>query len=73
MQLLAELPALYRSVITLVDVHELDYGEVSRTLGIPLGTVKSRLTRARLQMRKKLIHEQAFPAQAHYLEARAGW
>lgn len=73
MQLLAELPELYRSVITLVDVHELDYGEVSRTLGIPLGTVKSRLTRARLQMRKKLIHEQAFPAQAHYLKARAGW
>ena len=73
MQMVAELPELYRSVITLVDVYELDYGEVSRTLGIPLGTVKSRLTRARLQMRNKLLREQSFPAQTNYLEARAGW
>jgi RNA polymerase sigma-70 factor (ECF subfamily) len=49
-----ELPVAYRSVLILVDVYELDYVEAARALGIPIGTVKSRLARARLQMRKKL-------------------
>ena len=41
----------FRTVVVLVDVQGLDYEEVSRSLGKPLGTVKSRLARARLQMR----------------------
>ena len=49
-----ELPEAYRSVITLIDVYEFDYLEAANALDIPLGTVKSRLARARLQMRKKL-------------------
>lgn len=53
-QLLCELPEIYRSVITLVDVYEMSYTEVSEVLRVPLGTVKSRLTRARLQMMRKL-------------------
>jgi len=53
-QLLDELPVDFRSAITLVDIHELDYAEAGKALGIPLGTVKSRLARARLQMREKL-------------------
>lgn len=53
-RMLDELPAIYRSVLILVDIYELDYSEVSEALKIPIGTVKSRLARARLQMRRKL-------------------
>ena len=49
-----ELPDVYRSVLTLVDLYELDYTEAAQALKIPLGTVKSRLARARLQMQEKL-------------------
>jgi RNA polymerase sigma-70 factor, ECF subfamily len=51
---LAELPAVYRTVLTLVDVHELEYQEAARALNVPVGTVKSRLARARLQMKQRL-------------------
>jgi RNA polymerase sigma-70 factor (ECF subfamily) len=51
---LDELPEVYRSVLTLIDVNELDYGEAAQALGVPMGTVKSRLARARLQMKHKL-------------------
>jgi RNA polymerase sigma-70 factor (ECF subfamily) len=53
-RLLDRLPAAYREVILLVDVHELDYAEAAQVLDVPIGTVKSRLARARLQMQKKL-------------------
>ena len=53
-QILDELPDIYRSVITLVDLNELDYREVATILKIPIGTVKSRLARARLQVKEKL-------------------
>lgn len=53
-QLLDELPDVYRSVLTLIDIHELDYTEAARILGVPLGTVKSRLARARLQLKQRL-------------------
>jgi RNA polymerase sigma-70 factor (ECF subfamily) len=53
-QLLDELPEIYRSVLTLVDLYDLDYGEAAEILNVPLGTVRSRLSRARIQMRKKL-------------------
>ncbi|MFT3894420.1 MAG: sigma-70 family RNA polymerase sigma factor [Anaerolineales bacterium] len=53
-KVLDELPAAYRSVLTLVDVQELDYMEAAEALNIPIGTVKSRLARARLQMQEKL-------------------
>jgi len=51
---LRELPLPYRLVITLVDLYELDYQEAAETLDIPIGTIKSRLARARMQMREKL-------------------
>lgn len=56
-QLLDELPEVYRNVITLVDLHDLDYTEVAQALKVPIGTVKSRLARARLQMQEKLRGE----------------
>jgi RNA polymerase sigma-70 factor (ECF subfamily) len=51
---LDELPAAFRSVLTLVDLYGMDYEEAAQALDIPLGTVKSRLARARLQMQEKL-------------------
>lgn len=53
-KMLDELPALYRSVITLVDFYELDYTEAAKILSVPVGTIKSRLARARLKMQQKL-------------------
>src|SRR5688572_7535529 len=53
-QILDELPDAYRSVITLVDLYELDYSEAAEILKVPMGTVKSRVARARLQMKERL-------------------
>lgn len=39
-----------RAVVVLVDLQDFDYQEAAQTLGIPIGTVKSRLARARLQL-----------------------
>ncbi|WP_163558738.1 sigma-70 family RNA polymerase sigma factor [Halomonas sp. NO4] len=48
------LPDGFRVVIVLVEVQGYTYEEVSRLLGIPLGTVRSRLNRARSQLQKRL-------------------
>ena len=48
---LSGLPDDFRSVVIMVDVEGLDYQEVSDAIGKPLGTVKSRLARAREKMR----------------------
>lgn len=60
-QILDELPPLHRSVITLIDLYDLDYEEAARVLKIPLGTVKSRLARARLQMKERLRSSSEYP------------
>jgi RNA polymerase sigma-70 factor (ECF subfamily) len=44
---LAALPVELRAVVLLVDADELSYGEAAEVLGIPAGTVASRLSRAR--------------------------
>jgi len=44
----------YRVVLVLADIEGLDYNEIATILGKPLGTIKSRLARARLQMRARL-------------------
>lgn len=51
---LSSLDVKFRQVIILVDVHGLTYAECSQALGIPVGTVMSRLSRARDRMRKHL-------------------
>ncbi len=48
------LPEHYRSVVLLADVHEFDYKEVAEILQIPIGTVMSRLSRARARLRLSL-------------------
>jgi len=50
-----KLPILFREVIILRDLQELSYEEISTILKIPLGTVKSRVNRARLRLQTKLM------------------
>jgi len=57
-KMLDELPEAYRSILTLIDLQDMDYTEAARILQVPLGTVKSRLARARLQMKLKLQSRQ---------------
>ena len=47
-QALLELPIDYRTALVLRDVNELSYEEICAALRIPLGTVKSRISRARI-------------------------
>lgn len=49
------LPIGQREVLTLVDLEEFSYAEVGNILGIPIGTVMSRLCRARQSLKKDLI------------------
>lgn len=51
---LADLPEEFRSVAVLVDVQGMNYEEVATVIGKPLGTIKSRLARARLKLRRCL-------------------
>jgi RNA polymerase sigma factor (sigma-70 family) len=51
---LAGLPARYRDVLLVVAWGDLDYGEAAEALGIPVGTVRSRLHRARSRLREAL-------------------
>jgi RNA polymerase sigma-70 factor (ECF subfamily) len=51
---LDKLPPIYRLMLVLVDIEGLSYEEAASAAGIPVGTVKSRLARARLQMQRSL-------------------
>ena len=48
------LPRRYREVVVLCDLEEVDYGEAAVVLGCPIGTVRSRLHRARALLLEKL-------------------
>ncbi len=52
---LQTLPEEYRQVVVLVDIEELSYGEAAEVLQCPVGTVRSRLARARTALRKTLL------------------
>ena len=51
---LQRLPPEHREVLLLVGVEELSYQEVATVLGVPVGTVMSRLSRARARLREEL-------------------
>lgn len=51
---LAQLSVPFREIILLCDVEEMSYQEIAETLGIPMGTVMSRISRARKAMRHLL-------------------
>ena len=60
---LQSLPPIYRSMLVLVDVEGLSYEEAARAAGVPMGTVRSRLARARMALRQHLQeHADLLPA-----------
>ncbi|HJU65438.1 MAG TPA: sigma-70 family RNA polymerase sigma factor [Gemmatimonadaceae bacterium] len=61
------LPEDYRSAVVLSDVQGLRYAEIAEILGIPEGTVKSRLFRGRRILQKKLID---YAQEMGYIKAR---
>lgn len=50
-QALADLPGAFREILLLCEVEEMSYQEIAETLTIPIGTVMSRLSRARKALR----------------------
>jgi RNA polymerase sigma-70 factor (ECF subfamily) len=60
---IGRLPEEYRDLIVLRDLQDLDYQSIAQTLEIPLGTVRSRLPRARLEL--KMILDGPRPEGAH--------
>ena len=55
---IAELPLSQRQTITLVDLEDMSYQEVALALDIPIGTVMSRLNRARKALLQKIEHQE---------------
>jgi RNA polymerase sigma-70 factor (ECF subfamily) len=56
---IARLPAEQRTVLLLVTLEEMSYDQVARALGIPIGTVMSRLSRAREKLRAMMLGQAA--------------
>ena len=52
---ISELSDEYKTVITLFDLEGLSYDEISSIINVPVGTVKSRLSRARSALKKNLL------------------
>ena len=59
--LMAQLPAEYREVLILRELEDLSYKDIAAVTGIPAGTVMSRLSRARLALRKAWISNETKP------------
>ncbi len=53
---LLDLSPEFRAAVVLCDIEGLSYEEISRTLGVKIGTVRSRIHRARAQLRTALAH-----------------
>jgi RNA polymerase sigma factor (sigma-70 family) len=51
---LADLPPEYREILILREMEEFSYSEIASTMGVPLGTVMSRLSRARNRLQQNL-------------------
>ena len=51
---IASLPFKHRQVLTLIDIENFTYTEVAEIIDAPLGTIMSRLNRARLSLKQKL-------------------
>jgi RNA polymerase sigma factor (sigma-70 family) len=56
--LVAQLPLEYREMLILREIEDLSYKEIAAAIGIPAGTVMSRLSRARLALRKTWINNE---------------
>ena len=56
---IGKLPHEYREVLLLIGLEQMSYEEVAKTLGIPMGTVMSRLSRGRERLRNIIAGENA--------------
>jgi RNA polymerase sigma factor (sigma-70 family) len=61
---LRALPPEYRAAVVLCDIEGFSYEEIAATLGVKLGTVRSRIHRGRAQLRSALEHRRPAPAEA---------
>jgi RNA polymerase sigma-70 factor (ECF subfamily) len=52
---LEQLPEDHRTVVVLADIEELSYKEIAEVMGCPIGTVMSRLHRARRSLRDRIV------------------
>ena len=59
---LKALPPEYRAAVVLCDIEGFSYEEIAATLGVKLGTVRSRIHRGRAQLRSALEHRRRAPA-----------
>ena len=57
-RLVAELPDLFREAIVLREINDLSYSEIADVVGVPIGTVMSRLARARALLRRAWMAEE---------------
>jgi RNA polymerase sigma factor (sigma-70 family) len=64
------LPPDFRAAVVLCDIEGLTYEEIAATLGIKLGTVRSRIHRGRAQLRDALAHRAPRPRAANIPRAR---
>ncbi|HEY7243898.1 MAG TPA: sigma-70 family RNA polymerase sigma factor [Xanthobacteraceae bacterium] len=56
-RLVADLPTAFREAIVLREINELSYREIAEVAGVPVGTIMSRLARARCMLREAWIAE----------------
>ena len=66
---LRDLPPEYRAAVVLCDIEGLSYEEIAATLGVKLGTVRSRIHRGRAQLRTALEHRRPHRPEAGQAEA----
>jgi len=68
---LKALPPEYRAAVVLCDIEGFSYEEIAATLGVKLGTVRSRIHRGRAQLRAALEHRR--PASTQTTDAKGAW
>lgn len=56
---LAKLPLSYRDVVVLREMEDLSYAEISEITGVPIGTVMSRLSRGRAELKKAVLRQRS--------------
>ena len=57
------LPVLYREAVVLCDLQEMPYGDAAEVIGCPVGTVRSRLHRARVMLAARISASRMSPAE----------
>lgn len=62
LEALATLPEDQRTALLLVSVEELSYAETAQVLGVPIGTVMSRIARGREKLRRAIVEGRSIPS-----------